>query len=673
MLTAIILASLIQGSPTVLTIDSTKVIRTFDPSVAFGAGLDGHEKGENSFIFSPKSVAAMKSAGFHRFTYRLRTELAGEAWHWNPKGTWSDPTHERGYWVSDSKPGKAINVSYGYRLPRRGNTIDQANNDDYSRIDDGDIKTFWKSNPYLDPTYGGEPYASRPQWIVVDLGQARPVDTIIVRWGNPFASEFEFQYWDGPASPYAETGNWRAFTASKITPASSVSTKLQFQQLTAQYVRLLLKKSKFSAQEAQGSTDRRDRLGFAIHEIQIGHVNPQGEFEDWVDHAKNHDNQSIVYVSSTDPWHRKQDIDTTVEQPGFDLFFKSKLIRGNSALMSTSALYDTPENVAAQVRWLKARGYPLAGFEIGEEPDGQVAPAENFAELYIQMANQIRRSYPKIEIGGPSFQTVTLEFRMFPGQEMPWIGRFVDFLRVRKRLQDFAFCSFEWYPFDDVNVNPSTQLPDAVPMLTEAVDRLKTSGMGEIPWIITEYGFSAFGGEAEVDLPGAIFNLDCALSTIRLGGRSSYLYGLEPNELIQEKPPGWGNNMMFMKARNNEPMPIFFAAKMLLQAFSSHGTYRMLGCDGESPTLGCYPVQRPDGALVIALINRSPSPASVQMSGLPAQIWVKTEYSPNQYKWHADKDNGRPALNLPPKSSPFKGTNLNLPGDSITILCPNPR
>src|SRR5689334_3636221 len=52
----------------------------FDPSVAFGAAIDGHEKGELNQMLSRENVSEMLTAGLKPISYRLRTELAGEVW-----------------------------------------------------------------------------------------------------------------------------------------------------------------------------------------------------------------------------------------------------------------------------------------------------------------------------------------------------------------------------------------------------------------------------------------------------------------------------------------------------------------------------------------------------------------------------------------------------------------
>src|SRR5713101_1040326 len=159
------------------------------PTQALGAGVDGHEQGECARMFTDTNIAAMRSAGFGPLTYRLRTELSGEVWHWNPRGNWTDAVHQCGYWTSEDSIAEPIKISYGYRLPRRGNTIDQANDDGYSRITDGDEDSFWKSNPYLDSYFTGENDDAHPQWIVIDIGTVKPVNSIRIQWGVPYARQ----------------------------------------------------------------------------------------------------------------------------------------------------------------------------------------------------------------------------------------------------------------------------------------------------------------------------------------------------------------------------------------------------------------------------------------------------------------------------------------------------
>src|SRR5256714_5174485 len=192
------------------------------PPQALGAGVDGHEQGECAKMFTDKNIAEIRSAGFGPLTYRLRTELAGEVWHWNPRGTWSNPVHQCGYWISDDSIAESIDLSYGYRLPRRGNTIDQANDDGYSRITDGNEESFWKSNPYLDSHFTGEADDAHPQWVIIDLGARKQVDAIRVRWATPYAKRYKVEYWQGDDPMHLhpdDDDDWQPFAHGNIENA----------------------------------------------------------------------------------------------------------------------------------------------------------------------------------------------------------------------------------------------------------------------------------------------------------------------------------------------------------------------------------------------------------------------------------------------------------------------
>src|SRR5207244_6846876 len=163
--------------------------------------------------------------------------------------------------------------------------------------------------------------------------------------------------------------DWRVFPQGVIgnSPGGDVTTRLSSNFIPVQFVRVLMNSS--SAPTTQPSADVRDRLGFAVRELSLGQTNDAGEVEDYVRHHPDR-SQTIVYVSSTDPWHRAEDIDYKKEQPGLDFVLRSKLANQLPVLVPVGVLYDTPDNAVAEIRYLLARAYSLEGVELGEEPDG---------------------------------------------------------------------------------------------------------------------------------------------------------------------------------------------------------------------------------------------------------------------------------------------------------------
>src|SRR5205823_13609907 len=97
-----------MGRLITVNIDASHPVNSFRPDEALGAGVDGMEKGDVDRVYTPANIAAMRSAGLRPLTYRLRTELGVEAWHWNPAGKFSDSENRQGYWCSDSTPTAPI-------------------------------------------------------------------------------------------------------------------------------------------------------------------------------------------------------------------------------------------------------------------------------------------------------------------------------------------------------------------------------------------------------------------------------------------------------------------------------------------------------------------------------------------------------------------------------------
>jgi hypothetical protein len=159
-------------------------VNSFSPPYALGSTVDRIPSNATDAFFKPEAIKEILSAGWGAISYRQNTELFVQAWHWNPKGKWSDPAG-KGYFTGDSNPTEAIRHSYGYALQHRGFTRNGGTEDTgFSRLNDGDTNTYWKSNPYLTKTFTGEDDALHPQWVVIDLEAKQSVNAIRIDWAE---------------------------------------------------------------------------------------------------------------------------------------------------------------------------------------------------------------------------------------------------------------------------------------------------------------------------------------------------------------------------------------------------------------------------------------------------------------------------------------------------------
>jgi hypothetical protein len=675
-------------------VDANHCANKLVPTEALGAGIDGHERGECNRMFTDSNIAEMRSAGFGPLTYRLRTELGGEVWHWNPRGAWSDPVHQCGYWTSDDSIAESIDVSYGYRLPRRGNTIDQANDDGYSRITDGDNNSFWKSNPYLDSHFTGESEDAHPQWVVIDLGARKPINAIRIHWATPYAAEYRVEYWPGddPMHLHADDDDdWQPFAHGNLdnTHGGDELVRLAERTRRIRFVRIVMSRS--SQTSAQPSNDIRNRVGFAIREIDLGNIDSKRHFRDYVRHAPDRHKQTVIYVSSTDPWHRATDIDHDIEQPGLDFILRSDLSNRLPVLVPVGVLYDTPENAVAEIRYLLKRQYPLEGIELGEEPDGQWVAPEDYAALYTGVARGLSAFSPNLKLGGPSLQNFEEQLLTWPNgsDNRSWMNRFLNYIGAAGSR--FDFFSFEFYPFDDICSNAAPKLLEIPKRLRAVMTSLRADGVPTaIPWLVTEYGYSVFAGRHEVDLPGALFNADTVGMFLTLGGTKAYQYGYEPNYLADELKCSWGNLMILQLSRSAERLERlagYYSAQLVTKEWmqSTNELHEIFpvtlkhGSGATSSSVAAYAVHRPDKQWALLAINKNPKRSAQLGVGFkfseaarPVPFAGQVEiiqFSPQQYAWHADGPNGHPTRSLPPKrfsqeTSPF----YDLPPYSLTVL-----
>jgi F5/8 type C domain len=667
----------------------------FDPDKALGTSIDILPAVNFDEVYTPENLEESLSAGWGPISYRQNTELTYEAWHWNPNGTWSDPAHDDGYFTGSATPGaEPLRESFGYSLPHRGTTRGDGSVNEFSRLTDGDESTYWKSNPYLAKRFTGEDDALLPQWIVIDFGTAQPIDAIRIAWANPYATQYNVEYWTGEDAMMKQAaGYWTVFPTGGVQKGKggTVTLRLAETPIVTRYVRIRMAQSSNTC-DTHGASDPRNCAGYAVNEVYAGNFTASGKFLDIIKHTSGQA-QTATWVSSTDPWHTAADRVPLRVQTGFDLLYTSGLTNHLPAMIPIAMVYATPEDSAAEIAYIEKRGYPISYVEMGEEPDGAFMRPEDYAALYIQWAAALDRVDPKLKLGGPIFTGVIEDIASWVDDQgrTSWLGRFIDYLKVRGRLGDLSFVSFEHYPFPPCETN-WTDLYQEPGLTHHIMDVWRDDGVpGDVPLMITESNVSWALSDPMQDVFSALWLADSVGSFLANGGA---LYTHSP---IQPEPlrPGchgfstYGNFVADRHLDILQHTAQYFASRMINLDWVRHGegvdqlypAESDLRDDAGHNLVTAYAAKRPDGEWSLLLINKDPSnahavkidfassaaadaqhfagPVSVTTFGAAQYVW-----HPGGMKSHADPD-GPPAVSSIDASA---ATAFTLPSASLTVL-----
>lgn len=681
-----------QEAVATVHIDATagRSINSFDPDRALGSSIDVLSRTGIDKVYSPHIVQEALSAGWGPITYRNNTELRTAAWHWTENGKWSDAANQRGYFTGSDELKEPLRYILSYALPHRGFSTSG------DRPVQGPNVSYWKSNPYLTSRFTGESDALHPQWVVMDLRAEKPVGSVRISWANPYARTYQVEYWAGKNAldfDRGPQGEWKTFPsgAQKNAQGGTVTLKLAESPVTTRYVRIWMTESSNTC-DAHGAEDPRNCVGYAIQEIRAEGDKAEG---DAAGRQGAPPAQPSYVSSSIDPWHSAGDANNSGagQHSGFDVFFTSGLTNNLPAMIPVTMLYGTPDDAAAQIAYIEKRGYPIAWIEMGEEPDGKHAIPEDYGALYIQWAKAIHKVDPKLKLGGPVFEGVNEDIRVWPDAQgrTSWMGRFVDYLKAHGHLADLAFVSFEHYPYGRCNISWK-DLYREPQLMKHILDVWRKDGVPQnVPLMVTESSLAAGLNGHMSTIFGALWLADSIGSFFEGGGAAYYHSPIQP-QVTQSTCQDWGSWSNFEADRDYNITgytSFYFAAHMINLEWVAHrsGVHQMFPSsidlkdrDGNL-LITSYAVHRPDGNWSLMLVNRDESnPHTVRVafddsmskrtrsfSGPVTFVTFGTE----QYVWKDDGANSHADPDGPPSSATITGNaqaTFTLPKASITVL-----
>jgi len=213
----------------------------------------------------------------------------------------------------------------------------------------------------------------------------------------------------------------------------------------------------------------------------------------------------------------------------------------------------------------------------------------------------------------------------------------------------------------------------------------------DIPLLDTET--NAHGGEASVEVFGALWLGDTFAGFLTAGGKATFYYhALSYSPPHPACPNSWGTYHMFMVDRNYQirsRTSQFFAAQLLTQEWAqavdaAHRLFRassdIKDADGHV-LVTAYAVLRPDEQWSLMLINKdfdNPHPVRITFQSGDANLArpfagpvTMITFGKAQYQWHPARKEGYADPDGPAVTSTVDGgagTKYSLPPASMTVL-----
>jgi hypothetical protein len=251
--------------------------------------------------------------------------------------------------------------------------------------------------------------------------------------------------------------------------------------------------------------------------------------------------------------------------------------------------------------------------------------------------------------------------------------------------------SFEHYPYDGCET-PWQKLYDEPRLITHIMQVWRDDGLPPgIPMFDTET--NCHGGEASMDVFGALWLADSFAGFLTAGGKATFYYHALPYSPAHPNcKNSWGTYHMFMVDKNYEirqRTSQYFAAQMITREWTQPGLgeHRLFRASADiqdaagHALVTAYALLRPDGEWSVMAVNKDydmphavrivfhddAAHSEVSFDGPVATITFGKE----QYRWHPAAKEGYADPDGPPVTSSISSaadTIYTLPPASLTIL-----